>query len=849
MTRTRTLTLAAVLLGAVAGLTVVAAPAPAWAQAEDDLREGDRHFEEGEWKRAAAAYDGAIRRYPTQVPAEAYGKRAAIYIILEDYAGGLAFIRDVAKAQHPGAAEVLEQEALLLWQTGKKADAVAVAEQAVAKKASTFTNQQLVGEYYAGRDARKTATAYEAYLQHRPADLEAGDVLPRIRLGFAYLGLARIAADGGAALYEKAVTQFETVQRKHGKRPHAQVNADNGLCAALAGLGRHDQAITVCERVVGDPRRVDKSGSVWFNLASALLAKRQIARARTAGNEFLRLRKGEARGHILLGDTYYLERNWQGALDQYSRAEAMLRPGQQREQIQLSIRLGKTYRRLPGGAANLALAVQKLEAGAAANPKSVELAVELGGAYLASRQDAKAQLMAERIATDAGFAAQPAADRAAIRVLAGKAHYNQGKLREARAQFEAAVELRGNDVQIKRALIDTINKQASASALGKDGGKAAHALLDQALALDPGSATTLTNQVVLAIDRGECELAQRHVGPLLAAQGADPLLARRLAGRVALCGKAADPRRAGELFAEAEREGKKGAGGAVLAEVYIEWAPLLARTDLDGAAARLTDAAQLAGAAPELAPALRRNTALVLFQRGWKLMREGKGDAAAADLTRAARDASVLRGTEPEAFEFSRGLALLEKGDAGDASRVFRQLAGRGNPADYLRPAYAKVGLAFFTAYANYRGGTLATRTSAAGELAKALPNVSGPLLGKTREILASAWELIGAEHWREGKPGLAQKALENAAKYADGDAKRRISHDRAVTILGKGQLSTFEGFAGNPPEALINLGILYDQLGRPRDAYEAWVKAKAKGASARDLQKWIDTKKRIYGF
>ncbi|NJM90849.1 MAG: hypothetical protein HC863_00725, partial [Myxococcales bacterium] len=61
----------------------------AWAQAEDDLREGDRYFEEGEWRKAASAYDRAIRQFPRQVAAEAYAKRATIYIILKDYKAGL----------------------------------------------------------------------------------------------------------------------------------------------------------------------------------------------------------------------------------------------------------------------------------------------------------------------------------------------------------------------------------------------------------------------------------------------------------------------------------------------------------------------------------------------------------------------------------------------------------------------------------------------------------------------------------------------------------------------------------------------------------------------------------------
>src|SRR5262249_55401518 len=145
-------------------------------------------------------------------PAEAYGKRAAIYIILKDYPGGLTFLRDVAKKRWPDAPEVREQEAMLLWQVGNKADAIAVAEGVVGKKPSTYSNQQLIGEFYAGKDSAKTAAAYEAYLANRPADLESGDLLPRIRLGFAYLGEARTAITAGKNadandLYGKAAGQ------------------------------------------------------------------------------------------------------------------------------------------------------------------------------------------------------------------------------------------------------------------------------------------------------------------------------------------------------------------------------------------------------------------------------------------------------------------------------------------------------------------------------------------------------------------------------------------------------------------------------------------------------------------
>ena len=82
--------------------------APAAADVADDLKEGDRYYEESEWKKAANAYDSAIKSAPRDVSPEAYGKRASIFIIQKDYKNGLEFVRKVAKAAHPDAGEILE---------------------------------------------------------------------------------------------------------------------------------------------------------------------------------------------------------------------------------------------------------------------------------------------------------------------------------------------------------------------------------------------------------------------------------------------------------------------------------------------------------------------------------------------------------------------------------------------------------------------------------------------------------------------------------------------------------------------------------------------------------------------
>lgn len=851
----RALVVAALL---ASGSTVVpVAIRSAHAQGEDDLREGDQYFEEGDFRRAANAYDTAIRKYPAQVPAEAYGKRAAIFVILKDFEGGLTFVRKVALAQHAEAPEILEQEALMLWQLGKKDDAVAVAERVVVRKPSSFLDQNLIGEYYANRDPARTITAYEAYLAARPASIESNDVLPRIRLGFAYLARARTALRDGkgrdaAGDYDKAVNQLETVQRKFGKRANAAVNADNGLCAGYTGQGQFDRAIAVCERVVGDPRKVDPSGSVWFNLGVSYLAKKQPVRARTAAAEFLKLKKNEARGYILTGDAYFQEKDWAAALAAYLEAEKKLRAGQQREQVSLSIQLGKTYRRLPfagtGANPNLTLAVEKLEAGIAANPSSFELSAELGGAYLAARQDAKALATADRLINAKEFAAASADDRTALLLVSAKAQYNSGKLIPARERFQAAVAIRPKDVQIQRQLIETINAQAW-NALDKGDAKSAQGFLDEAAAIDARSPMTALNLAVLAIDRGDCDGAQRHLGKLEGNQRGYAMVYQRLMGRTFLCGKKPDPAKAAERYALADAEAKKNQANLVAAEIYTEWAPLIAATNLDDAVEKLTAAVQFSAQVPEVATAAKRNLALALFRRGWRSIKAGKATDAVADFERATREPALLKGTEPAAFQFSYALALLEKGDNNEAAAIFKELAGKGNQGAYLRPPYNKVGSQFFGAYASYRSNNPQARQKAAGEFTELQSGASGAFAQKIKELIASSWEYVAYDHWRSGRSGQADKALQTAIKFGDNDIGRRAQMDRAVLNLGKDQLRVLEDLGGQPPEALLNVGIVYEQLGRPKDAYDAWVKAKAKGVNNKDLQKWIDAKKRIYGY
>src|SRR5262249_25867034 len=366
---------------------------------------------------------------------------------------------------------------------------------------------------------------------------------------------------------------------------------------------------------------------------------------------------------------------------------------------------------------------------------SVELALELGGAYLEARQDAKATALTDKLLASPDLAKAPPEARGSIYVLAGKSLFNQHKIKEARQRFESARGLRPNDITIQRGLVLAINEQAFEA--DKDP-RAAQTLLEQALTVDPQSAVTITNLAILAIDRGECDGARQQLAKLEGIRGHDTVVRARLIARTYLCGPRPDVKKASEAYAAAEREARKANATLSLAEIYTEWAPLTWESDLGDAIDKLEIAVQSASGEPSIAAAAKRNLALALFRRGWRLMRDGKATEAAADFEKATRDPSVLKGTEPPAFEFSYALSLLDAGRAPEAAKIFRSLAAKGGQSAYLKGAYARFGTQLFAAYASYRNGSLAARQQAAGEFAKLLNE--GGLGDKTRELLAATW-------------------------------------------------------------------------------------------------------------
>ena len=841
----------------IAGLVMGASAASA--QVEEELKDCDKFFDRGELEKAAKECDDAIKKAPSQVPAEAYGKRAAIYFLLgqndrEQLEKGLQFIIQKAESVHPGAAAILEQKSVILWTLGDKPAAIAVAEEVVKKKPEAFANQNILGTWYSSgsrNEPIKAIAAFEAYLQHRPSSLEDKDVLPRVRLGVSYLREKR---------YEDAQKQFDIVKKKHKGVPSAEVNANNGLCAAYTGLKEYDKAITMCSKIVEDQTKIDPGASVWYNLGVAYLEKKQSKQARFAGGEFLRKRQNSAKGHILVGDAYFLERDWAGALEAYLKAEALVKAGGRA--VVLGIKLGQTYRRL----GKLEDAVAKLSAAYEKNQESLVLARELGAAYLeqgdvfareagtakeAEAADNTALATVEKALKGKYYADADDRDKTALLTVAAKALYNRGKYDDARKRYEAAAKIK-TDVKVKIGLVQTINMQAYKAFASKDV-KTASSLLEQALEIDGKATITNQNLAVIAIKNGQCD--KKTIDYLAPLEGSKTtaLFYHRMMGRVYLCAEKPNPKKAAEHFAEAEKEAKAPGVQAnlTIAEVETEWAPLLVEDNLEDAIDKLMTAVQFSSQTPGVADAAKRNLAMALFVRGWKYMDKGDETKALEDFERATREPALLRGTEPLAFDFSVAMANMDKGNTSEATKIFARLAKQGQQGSYLKSPYDTVGNAYFGAYANYRSGNAKLRRQAASDF--------DTLSGKTKDkkfaanlrlLIASSWEYVAYDAWSNNKTSDATKALATAAKSATGAMKTRIEHNQAVMAMGSKSdsklLAQFKAFGSNPSVALVNLGIMYDRDGQPKEAYDAWKKSKS---NDKNVKQWISSKERIFGY
>ncbi len=79
----------------------------------------------------------------------------------------------------------------------------------------------------------------------------------------------------------------------------------------------------------------------------------------------------------------------------------------------------------------------------------------------------------------------------------------------------------------------------------------------------------------------------------------------------------------------------------------------------------------------------------------------------------------------------------------------------------------------------------------------------------------------------------------------------RELDHNLAVVDLeenrGDAAERAFETLGSKPPEALVNLGILFERRGDTKKALEYYKRALDRGARSPKLREWIDVKERMF--
>jgi tetratricopeptide (TPR) repeat protein len=468
--------------------------------------------------------------------------------------------------------------------------------------------------------------------------------------------------------------------------------------------------------------------------------------------------------------------------------------------------------------------------------------------------------VAERV-LEAGAKKNP--DHMGIKFELGRTLIQAGDVTAGVKNMEAALASdEGKDLARRNEFANVLVREGVDLATKGGKPKEAEVLLEKAVKYDPGS--VLANR-----DLGLVRLQQHRyaeaVGPLQVWQhktGRDRdsnlILGRALAGM----GKRDEAIKAYEVARDAAKN-----AALPLADVLLELGPLYLASgryaDAVAAIEVARDSVQAAANLPPsdktreqiarakyLDPAVRRNRALAYFVRGYDFVQKRNAEAGVADLQKALEDPKALESRERANATCAQALGFLGVGKAGQAVTSFQQ-AQKAGGCDFKAP-YDRLGLDYWIAYARYREGTPAGLNDALRVFARTQSKATGEMADRFRELIFTAYLRLMAEEYAHGNMGAAQSAVKNAQKAAgqvkDEGRKRELQHNLAVLDLAAGKTAQakqqFEQLGARPPEALVNLGLIYERQGDIQRALQLWQQSGRGGK----IREWIDATRRFLG-
>ncbi len=775
-------------------------------QGEDEsaalIDEGRNALKHNKLDDAAKALDQAIALNPRRV--DAYVLRSAVYAARKQYARGIELMRK-ARALAPTDEDVLTALGSQLVLSGDTATGVPLLVEVTAKNPARYDAQLLLGQHYHDTSRWPDAiAAFEAYFQHRPKAIAGEDARHRVDLADSYLRFDKPVK--ARSEFQRALDDDDT-----------DLRARIGVAWATAAIDcrRARPLLAKLSDALGDAHP-----EVWLVDGRCALAMGKSAAALELGRKYLGKvpskagGKAAAAGHALVGEAYAARGNLAEAKKELAIARE-LEPKRRR----WTVRLAYVLRR--GGDAKGALEALE-DAGAPERPElDPDWWIELGEALLAKGE---AQTAVTRLTP----MVRALPDNAAIHTVLGAAQLAVGQP-EAAVETLTAAENIASRPRSKRLLVDALATVA-ATKLAANEAAAAEPLLVRADKLG-GNAVVWRD---LGIARIALDKAADAIGVLDRAYKADKSpITQMLAARA----RALSPVGAGAARPIYEKA-LAGEKGDTAVEIALDWAASEVAT---GDPAVAVTALERTERYAHGALATRHKAALAIARHaaGLAALKAGAG-ARAVDLLRAsARVESTLD------KRCDLALASMVAGEGG-AIRALRAVSGKKCPFPPPADTQAAPILVAFTEGLNPR--------RARRSLAKlaAIPARGGPVATLLQTSIRVVALEAAREAYRVGRYAQARRYLQTARSARARVGTDEILQNLAAVDLAEGKvdaaITQLERLSGKLPEALINLGIAYDKKGQPHKALDAWRRAKRSGARYAPLNRWIESKERIYG-
>ncbi len=797
------------------------------------LLEAEDAYSSGDLENAASLYEQAIQKYGAQVGAPAFAKRASIFLLRKRYSEGVEWIDRVALTHHPRSALVLEQKALLLHgMPGGRAEAVTVAEQVVESQDSAFGLHLMIGNYYASGEKRapqRAAAAYRAFLAKRPASYAKLDQQVNAGLGSVLLQSEEPAA--ALAAFDRAIALSGPVEVRQ--------LAIAGRCSALVELGQYLDANRTCsEAVANEKARGNIVSQSHLDLATALLRLQRTEQSAKLVASVLEHAPRDVEANLLMGDVLWAQKR-------FDRAETQFQKTKQLERADGRARLRLAFLYLNGPERRPNKVIAELEAPVRRGTAEPMAAYLLARAHhLEGRPERAIEVLSdsERLLSERADLAPYVAALRADAMLRKDA----GLAAEALEGYRAALASAPNHRRARRGELRALNLLA-AQALRAGQLERAEGYLRAALERQPKHVWSLSNLGIVLL---EAKRYPEAIAPLQRAvrlRPQRPLARRLLAQALARVDKL---EAAAEQYAEASALAERGKNQALRKEIEVEWGSVALRLgQFDLAAKSLERALSLSGR-EELDELARPMLDIARCRRGYSALLARQWSAASADLRAVNAAKSALPQEMVVPCKFALGLALVYTSSDEAAYRVFVELLD--NPGPWLADEYRNGGEAALLAYAQYRQGSSSAYRAAERLARRWIDRASGAPKAELRAVLRASLEQMGYAAVGR-RPAEAQGHWQAARRYADGEDQARIECNLAVLDLVRGRVGParqrLRELGSTPPEALVNLGLLFERAGDFAKAYQLWSRAVKGGVRDKELLRWVQAKEELFGF